>query len=691
MRAGTIGSFFGPVFVSQREQGRIVRVVSTVQPRFTTARPPIVTLKCRRCMKHFSHAPALTVHERFCKGETLVAGCSALATDSEEGGDHSGAPVLEAEDQEEEDELVQQGPAKKLRKDGKPKLSGLKEGMHRRPYTMYFKYHVAAEFKAFQLKKDQGMFSNPLLRTSALFNGLSTSNIWKWQAKIDHFRQMLMHETADVQHKKSRNGKLVAFNSKAARRMSLHGGRQSAYAAAEEELMLLFRRERKAGRRINERWFRINMVSLVRKHYGDEPADLFRASYGWLMRLAHRQGISLRRSNNHKNESVEARLGKIKRFHARLRLRLKAGGRIHPVWGRWLPENRLSVDQVPCNFREGAKATYDFVGSDRVWIAGIKADDGKRFCTLQIVARAANGREDQPRRGQPKLGIIFRGTGCRVSLEERNQWHPDIHVRFQPKAWADAAYCEAHAATEMAEATAEARAKGQESVAFFDNLHGQTTDEHEQLMLKHAKCVRHLLPTGVTSEIQLIDDGIGYAVKNEMGHALDRWLEKDDNLALWTSAQFPMWKKRVLITQLAAPAWESVCARFDFERAATRVGMRMTINGENDDQIRIQGLSDYSFCDADAQLDAQPSTSSAAGTRIDGSDPEEEAFLANEIPDDDDELDAVVADDQEDAIDSSDEDDDTALYQSAVGSAPTDPPPGYKCVEPALLVAPTPT
>lgn len=109
----------------------------------------------------------------------------------------------------------------------------------------------------------------------------------------------------------------------------------------------------------------------------------------------------------------------------------------------------------------------------------------------------------------------------------------------------------------------------------------------------------------MTSEIQLIDDGIGYAVKNEMGHALDVWLEKEENLAMWTGegTSFPMWRKRALITNLLAEAWESVCSRFDFEKAATRIGMRMTIDDTGDDLIKIQGVENYSFCDEDGGMD----------------------------------------------------------------------------------------
>lgn len=40
-------------------------------------------------------------------------------------------------------------------------------------------------------------------------------------------------------------------------------------------------------------------------------------------------------------------------------------------------------------------------------------------------------------------------------------------------------------------------------VAFCDNLYGQTTKEHLDILASKAKCARHLLPAGVTSEIHL--------------------------------------------------------------------------------------------------------------------------------------------------------------------------------------------
>lgn len=69
----------------------------------------------------------------------------------------------------------------------------------------------------------------------------------------------------------------------------------------------------------------------------------------------------------------------------------------------------------------------------------------RRFCTLPIIARAAIGARNEPRCGQPKIVIIFRGQGQRISAEESAAWHLDVHVSFRAMACVDAAFCEAYA------------------------------------------------------------------------------------------------------------------------------------------------------------------------------------------------------------------------------------------------------
>lgn len=704
-----MGSYFGPPIVKKISKGRIIASeLGAEQPQFASNVRSLFTCPCGQT---FNHKPAWTIHLRFCaKGALLMdvdAGVFQTRTDQETAAPQAASEAGENNEHQGAGECCEEGalgpstrpspPApstagKKMRKDGiTPKQSGLREGQHRQPYTLYFKFLVAQEYDALLKKKELGTISDPLARAVSIFNGLPKSNVFKWHRQMSELRRAVTHGTAHLKRtQKDKNGKIIALKSAAARRMTLHGGRGAKYAAAEEELYKQFKDQRALGKRVNERWLCVSMKKILREVYGDFAADEFRASYGWVWRFAARFNISLRRATNHKHQSVAERLPKIKRWLARLRLRLNEGPehRKHPVWGRWLPCNRLSVDQVPCNFREGARATYDTIGVDRVWLAGTKADDGKRFCTLQIVARAANGPASRPRHGQPKLGIIFRGQGKRISQQERNQWHRDVHVRFQPKAWADAEYCELHAREEMAEATEEARLRGEESVVFYDNLHGQTTDEHERA-LKRNRAVRHLLPSGVTSEIQLIDDGIGYAVKNEMGHALDKWLEEGNNLSRWTGEGtdgLAMWEKRVLITNIAAEAWEAVSSRFDFERAATRIGMRITADGSGDDKIKIQGVDNFTFCEADADI-------GGACAQEDGRDPVEEAVVNEAVVTDkeDEHADGSCNENNENevgvAYDSSDSEDDTAaLVADTIGRAPEQPPSGFEyMMEPPKL------
>ena len=53
----------------------------------------------------------------------------------------------------------------------------------------------------------------------------------------------------------------------------------------------------------------------------------------------------------------------------------------------------------------------------------------KRQCTLQVCVRATGK--------QPKLAIIFRRKGKRISDDEKAAWHEDVDVYFQANAWAD--------------------------------------------------------------------------------------------------------------------------------------------------------------------------------------------------------------------------------------------------------------
>ena len=57
----------------------------------------------------------------------------------------------------------------------------------------------------------------------------------------------------------------------------------------------------------------------------------------------------------------------------------------------------------------------------------------KRFCSLNVYFR--------PTGEQPKLAIIFRGKGKRLSAFEKASWDKDVDVYFQKNAWVDTEFC----------------------------------------------------------------------------------------------------------------------------------------------------------------------------------------------------------------------------------------------------------
>lgn len=82
--------------------------------------------------------------------------------------------------------------------------------------------------------------------------------------------------------------------------------------------------------------------------------------------------------------------------------------------------------KVPCNLRERAKNSYEKFGTCSRALK--RTTERQRFCTLQILARPENGAADTLRRGQPNIGVIFRGQGACISNEEEAGWHKNVHV-----------------------------------------------------------------------------------------------------------------------------------------------------------------------------------------------------------------------------------------------------------------------
>jgi hypothetical protein len=146
------------------------------------------------------------------------------------------------------------------------------------------------------------------------------------------------------------------------------------------------------------------MKKFVRELYGNAASTAFSNSDGWFFGsgrhssggFAGRYRIRLKCGSNKKQESAAVRAVRFRRFHARLRLRLRRGKEVDAKYGRWLPRHRYGTDQVPINLRSGSKKTYADCGEGRVYILGAGDKENKRFATLQLTSRFDN--LDPPRK-----------------------------------------------------------------------------------------------------------------------------------------------------------------------------------------------------------------------------------------------------------------------------------------------------
>jgi len=228
----------------------------------------------------------------------------------------------------------------KLRKDGIPKHSGLREGDRRVGRALSLKLQVVDEYRLRQRQKAGGHCCAPLLETAKQFN-VHKSLVSKWAAREDELRRVVTQTGAA--------------------RFSLHLGSKCRFPLAEADTYAVCKEHRTNGLRVTARFLRVAMRRSILEHYGEVAAASFRASHRWLQAFARRHRLSLRRKTNSKHVPIETRLAKCKRWHARFRRRLRRASStspFHETWGRWLPHDRISIDQAPCNLREGDGRTY---------------------------------------------------------------------------------------------------------------------------------------------------------------------------------------------------------------------------------------------------------------------------------------------------------------------------------------------
>ena len=169
-----------------------------------------------------------------------------------------------------------------------------------------------------------------------------------------------------------------------------------------------------------------------------------------------------------------------------------------------------------------------------------------------------------------------------------------MYVTFQPKAWADRAWCLSWVASEFKRITDEFVDKSRRALAIYDNLDGQSNPEFKKVSATTARADTHFGLGGATDYWQVVDDGIGHMLKKEMAEYLDEKLEEEAFYEEFIEGVMSTSRVRVLTTELAATAWDRICARLDVEQIFKNKGWAMTTGNANDD-LKIARLPNYTW------------------------------------------------------------------------------------------------
>ena len=123
----------------------------------------------------------------------------------------------------------------------------------------------------------------------------------------------------------------------------------------------------------------------------------------------------------------------------------------------------------------------------------------------------------------------------------------------------------------------------------------QQTREFHEACRNEINATVYLLPDKQTDKIQPIDAGCGRMIKVKIAAAMDKWLEKEENIDKWHE-KLSAKERRILLTEWTGEAWSVLTQNGDlFKRLYEKTGCLMTVDGSGDERISPQGLEDYSF------------------------------------------------------------------------------------------------
>jgi hypothetical protein len=263
-----------------------------------------------------------------------------------------------------------------------------------------------------------------------------------------------------------------------------------------------------------------------------------------------------------------------------------------PLWGRFPPERRYNMDQVPLPFVNGQDETFTTADDDCVNLKCPKEELRKRQFTMHLVFNAGNGPN-----AHGWCDLVCKGTGTRIPAAEKDLWDKDIKMFWQQKAWVDSAVMRQLAHLFVAHKK-EVHGEDVWVLLFCDNLKAHLDQEVKQIF-GDGKVLLCYLPPNMTNFIQPIDAGLGRSVRCAVARELDDWLMDANNMMCW-EGKMTAAERRILISVLVQKAMRYVMGE---EMKSMRIGcfertgclITWLPNDIHDTKVRPQGMPQGSF------------------------------------------------------------------------------------------------